>query len=436
MEKLQQLYNGLKESGDVTVGFDEFASYYSNPENKQALYGGLKELGDVTVPFEEFDSYYFGGEKKKTQPQAGGGVLLPASSQQSGMVSGVTPTAKVSVAVESPAPPVAGAPGTPQAIAEQQSVDVAQAKEAKRQKTIATVANGLGNLAQLLEETGQPAYDAKSWKTQLEGTLSSPSAGKTQDERDVVALQRAYRLFTKSGLKRGGGGEGLYQGPFPAKMLIEKGIGTDRAYDISQAMEETWRALGEAEENLRKTDPQRWQQMMNAESDQYYKSRGISNGDKQLKFRALEKNDVGFKEDGLLSKEAMLRMQAKDWFDQAEKMTKSLGLAVDDPRRREMQIVFQDPYASLNPRMTVARIVGEPFAIHGLPPGGDRDRLVAELLDAVLGGDSGEVGAQLRRRGEFSGPAGLGIVEHHVAHVGQFEVSRIDHFHTEHVVPS
>ena len=51
--------------------------------------------------------------------------------------------------------------------------------------------------------------------------------------------------------------------------------------------------------------------------------------------------------------------------------------------RREMQIVFQDPYASLNPRMTVARIVGEPFAIHGLPPGGDRDRLVAELLDAV-----------------------------------------------------
>ena len=337
MEKLQQLYNGLKESGDVTVGFDEFASYYSNPENKQALYGGLKELGDVTVPFEEFDSYYFGGEKKKAQPQAGGGVLLPASSQQSGMVSGVTPTAKVSVAVESPAPPVAGAPGTPQAIAEQQSVDVAQAKEAKRQKTIATVANGLGNLAQLLEETGQPAYDAKSWKTQLEGTLSSPSAGKTQDERDVVALQRAYRLFTKSGLKRGGGGEGLYQGPFPAKMLIEKGIGTDRAYDISQAMEETWRALGEAEENLRKTDPQRWQQMMNAESDQYYKSRGISNGDKQLKFRALEKNDVGFKEDGLLSKEAMLRMQAKDWFDQAEKMTKSLGLAVDDPRRREMQ---------------------------------------------------------------------------------------------------
>ena len=51
--------------------------------------------------------------------------------------------------------------------------------------------------------------------------------------------------------------------------------------------------------------------------------------------------------------------------------------------RREMQIVFQDPYASLNPRMTVARIVGEPYAIHGVPPGGNRDRLVAELLDAV-----------------------------------------------------
>jgi oligopeptide transport system ATP-binding protein len=47
--------------------------------------------------------------------------------------------------------------------------------------------------------------------------------------------------------------------------------------------------------------------------------------------------------------------------------------------RREMQIVFQDPYASLNPRQTVRTILTEPFAIHGMDPG---DR-VAELLSLV-----------------------------------------------------
>jgi peptide/nickel transport system ATP-binding protein/oligopeptide transport system ATP-binding protein len=47
--------------------------------------------------------------------------------------------------------------------------------------------------------------------------------------------------------------------------------------------------------------------------------------------------------------------------------------------RREMQIVFQDPYASLNPRQTVRTILGEPFVIHKMDPG---DR-VAELLSLV-----------------------------------------------------
>src|SRR5882672_2985605 len=37
--------------------------------------------------------------------------------------------------------------------------------------------------------------------------------------------------------------------------------------------------------------------------------------------------------------------------------------------RREMQIVFQDPYASLNPRMPVRTILTEPFKIHGIDPG-------------------------------------------------------------------
>jgi len=47
--------------------------------------------------------------------------------------------------------------------------------------------------------------------------------------------------------------------------------------------------------------------------------------------------------------------------------------------RREMQIVFQDPYASLNPRMPVRTILTEPFKVHGIDPG---DR-VAELLALV-----------------------------------------------------
>ncbi len=52
--------------------------------------------------------------------------------------------------------------------------------------------------------------------------------------------------------------------------------------------------------------------------------------------------------------------------------------------RRDMQIVLQDPYSSLNPRMTVGDIVGEPFEIHPeVAPKGDRRRKVQELLDVV-----------------------------------------------------
>jgi oligopeptide/dipeptide ABC transporter ATP-binding protein len=52
-------------------------------------------------------------------------------------------------------------------------------------------------------------------------------------------------------------------------------------------------------------------------------------------------------------------------------------------KRRDMQIIFQDPYASLNPRMTIRSIVGEPFAIHRLASGADRDEQVASLLKTV-----------------------------------------------------
>jgi oligopeptide transport system ATP-binding protein len=52
--------------------------------------------------------------------------------------------------------------------------------------------------------------------------------------------------------------------------------------------------------------------------------------------------------------------------------------------RRNIQIVMQDPYSSLDPRMTVGDIVGEPFAIHSdVAPRGDRRRRVQELLDVV-----------------------------------------------------
>jgi len=51
--------------------------------------------------------------------------------------------------------------------------------------------------------------------------------------------------------------------------------------------------------------------------------------------------------------------------------------------RREMQMIFQDPYASLNPRMTVRDIVGEPLMAFGLASGKQIDKRVAELLDLV-----------------------------------------------------
>ncbi|MCP4396247.1 MAG: ATP-binding cassette domain-containing protein, partial [bacterium] len=51
--------------------------------------------------------------------------------------------------------------------------------------------------------------------------------------------------------------------------------------------------------------------------------------------------------------------------------------------RKDMQIIFQDPYASLNPRMTVGKIVGEALKIHNVAKGKALDERVAELLDKV-----------------------------------------------------
>jgi len=53
------------------------------------------------------------------------------------------------------------------------------------------------------------------------------------------------------------------------------------------------------------------------------------------------------------------------------------------PYRKKMQMIFQDPYASLNARMTVADIIGEPMDIHNLAHGHERQEKIFELLDTV-----------------------------------------------------
>ncbi|MES2400319.1 MAG: dipeptide ABC transporter ATP-binding protein [Pseudomonadota bacterium] len=68
------------------------------------------------------------------------------------------------------------------------------------------------------------------------------------------------------------------------------------------------------------------------------------------------------------------------WFEGEDLMT----LKPDQMRakRRDMQMIFQDPYSSLNPRMTVQQTLTEPLALHGLAKGRHRER-AAELLDLV-----------------------------------------------------
>ena len=53
------------------------------------------------------------------------------------------------------------------------------------------------------------------------------------------------------------------------------------------------------------------------------------------------------------------------------------------PLRSDMQIVFQDPYGSLSPRMTVEQIIAEGLTIHGTEPGRNKREMVAEILTEV-----------------------------------------------------
>ena len=81
-----------------------------------------------------------------------------------------------------------------------------------------------------------------------------------------------------------------------------------------------------------------------------------------------------------------------------EDITK-LDQAALRPHRRELQIVFQDPYSSLNPRLTVGEIIGEPLQNYGLARGAAKREQVAALLERVgLRAD-----AMMRYPYEFSG---------------------------------
>ncbi|HTZ34754.1 MAG TPA: dipeptide ABC transporter ATP-binding protein [Stellaceae bacterium] len=60
-----------------------------------------------------------------------------------------------------------------------------------------------------------------------------------------------------------------------------------------------------------------------------------------------------------------------------------LGKTAMRPYRRQMQMIFQDPFSSLNPRMSAGDIVGEPLEVHGLAHGREKERRVAAIFDQV-----------------------------------------------------
>ncbi|MBI4769489.1 MAG: dipeptide ABC transporter ATP-binding protein [Chloroflexi bacterium] len=69
-------------------------------------------------------------------------------------------------------------------------------------------------------------------------------------------------------------------------------------------------------------------------------------------------------------------------FYEGEDLTALKGEALRRMRRK-IQMIFQDPYASLNPRMTVGDIIGEPLMVHGVGTGREREEQVNHLLEVV-----------------------------------------------------
>jgi oligopeptide transport system ATP-binding protein len=78
----------------------------------------------------------------------------------------------------------------------------------------------------------------------------------------------------------------------------------------------------------------------------------------------------------------LYRPTAGEVYFEDQELTKLKGEQLRKMRRR-MQMIFQDPYASLNPRMTVGDIIGEPLVVHNISKGKDRRERVQELLRVV-----------------------------------------------------
>ncbi len=78
----------------------------------------------------------------------------------------------------------------------------------------------------------------------------------------------------------------------------------------------------------------------------------------------------------------LYRPSAGHVYFEGQDLTKMSGEQLRQ-QRRQMQMIFQDPYASLNPRMTVGSIIGEPLQVHGMAKGKERQERVQELLRVV-----------------------------------------------------